>query len=238
MKELNIRELTPDELKGAARLLGRGMLNNPSNVRAFGIHDGERRCRALTRFFARVLCGLHHRGLIWGAFHSDSLVGVCGMARPGPCQPAPLEKLKLVPSVVFGNPIGAPLRVLRWTGEWARRDPVERHWHLGPVAVDVHLRGQGVGSTMLAALCARMDECSALSYLETDKPENVPFYQKFGFRVVAEAKVLGVSNWFMSRSAENVQKVCRTLALVPGTPLRTSTVAGSMRDVLGLGIPR
>lgn len=177
------------------------MCDNPDTVRAFGIDDTERRCRALTRFFAPVLHGLHHRGLILGAFREDNLVGVCGMARPGLCQPTPLEKLKLVPSVVFGNPIATPLRVLRWTAEWARRDPTEPHWHLGPVAVDSHLRGQGVGGAMLADFCARMDDCRAFSYLETDKAENVWFYEKFGFTVVAEAKVLGAPNWFMSRPA-------------------------------------
>jgi hypothetical protein len=44
-----------------------------------------------------------------------------------------------------------------------------------------------------------MDACRAISYLETDKPENVRLYQRFGFRVIESADVLGVRNWFMSR---------------------------------------
>jgi len=32
-----LRELQKSELKGAAQLLGRGMCDNPVNVRAFGI---------------------------------------------------------------------------------------------------------------------------------------------------------------------------------------------------------
>jgi len=89
--------------------------------------------------------------------------------------------------------------VLRWVGEWARRDPTEPHWHLGPLAVDCHLQGLGIGSAMLAAFCERMDDLRALSYLETDKRENVRFYEKFGFGVIGEAEVAGVSCWFMSR---------------------------------------
>jgi len=46
----------------------------------------------------------------------------------------------------------------------------------------------------------RMDTCRTLSYLETDKSENVRFYERFGFTVVAEVNVLGVRNWFMSRA--------------------------------------
>ena len=122
------------------------------------------------------------------------------MARPGLCQPTTLEKLGVVPSVVFGNPIGTPLRILKWVGEWARRDPVEPHWHLGPVAVEANLRGQGIGSSMLADFCTRVDNYGAASYLETDKLENVRFYERLGFTVISEAEVLGVPNWFMSRS--------------------------------------
>jgi ribosomal protein S18 acetylase RimI-like enzyme len=146
------------------------------------------------------LYGLYRRGLIVGAFRGAVLVGVCGMARPGFCQPTMREKLSVIPSVVFGNPVGTPLRILKWLGAWARRDPIEPHWHLGPVAVDSNLQGQGIGGALLADFCARMEDSRALSYLETDKAENVRFYEKFGFRVVAEAEVLGVRNWFMSRS--------------------------------------
>ena len=199
MKELNIRELNADELQDAARLLGRGMRDNPANVRTLGIRDAARRCRALTRFFVPVLHGLYHRGLILGAFRDGSLVGVCGMARPGLCQPTSLEKLTVIPSVVFGNPLAAPMRVLKWAGEWARRDPSEPHWHLGPVAVDLHLQGQGIGRAMLTQFCARVDACGGLSYLETDKLDNVRFYRKFGFTVTAEAEILAVPNWLMSR---------------------------------------
>ncbi len=127
------------------------------------------------------------------------MVGVCAMAPPGRCQPTIGEKLRILPAVVFGNAIGVPLRVMRWTGEWARRDPADPHWHLGPVAVDPTLQGQGIGSAMLTKVCAQMGACSALAYLKTDKAQNVRFYEKFGYAVVAEALVLGVPNWFMIR---------------------------------------
>jgi hypothetical protein len=64
---LVLRELEPVELNQAAQLLGRGLGDNPVNVRAFGIEDGERRSRALARFFVAVLQGLHQRGLMVAA---------------------------------------------------------------------------------------------------------------------------------------------------------------------------
>jgi ribosomal protein S18 acetylase RimI-like enzyme len=199
MAPLTLRELRRSELTTAAQLLGRSMCNNPANVRVFCLPDAEQRRRALIRFFGPVLSGLYQRGLVLGAFQISALVGVCGMGRPGYCQPTPIEKLRVTPSVLLGNRLGTALRVLKWAGEWARRDPNEPHWHLGPVAVDPALKGSGIGTAMLAWFCALMDNLSAVAYLETDKPENVRFYQKFGFTVVAKCEVLGVSNWFMSR---------------------------------------
>ena len=38
-----------------------------------------------------------------------------------------------------------------------------------------------------------------VSYLETDKYQNVRFYRKFGFEVIAQAEALEVPTWFMSR---------------------------------------
>jgi len=197
----NIRELRRDELGDAARLIGTSMRDNPSDVQVFRIPDARCRSLALERFFLPVLNGLYQRGLIFGAFRRGVLVGVCGMARPGFCQPKALEKIRVLPSAILGNPVGTPVRILRWVGEWARHDLAEPHWHLGPVAVDPGLQGQGIGSAMLAAFCTVMDKWQALSYLETDRPENVRLYQRFGFTVIVSTKVLGVPNWFMSRSA-------------------------------------
>jgi GNAT superfamily N-acetyltransferase len=100
----------------------------------------------------------------------------------------------MVPAIFVGNSLTAPLRVLNLVGEWSRRDPRAAHWHFGPFAVDLHLQGQGIGRIMLGTFCARMDGQKALAYLETDKRENVRFYENFGFVTTSEAEVLGTLN--------------------------------------------
>jgi GNAT superfamily N-acetyltransferase len=194
-----LRLLRTDELEEAAQLVGRGMRDNPSNMTVFRIRDGERRSITMGRFFVPVLRGIYRRGFVLGAIRSERLVGICGMARPGFCQPDVIEKIKVLPAATIGNPVTTPIRILNWVGEWARRDPSEPHWHLGPVAVEPFLQGQGIGSAMLNAFCVVVDGTGAHAYLETDKRENVRLYQRFGFTVVESAEVLGVPNWFMSR---------------------------------------
>jgi ribosomal protein S18 acetylase RimI-like enzyme len=188
---VKLGQLRRTDLRPAALILGRAMRDNPVHVRAFAISDAERRRRALERFFRPVLLGLLQRGLIYGAYRDNALVGICGIARP---------------AVVCGNPLGAALRVLNWTAAWAHRDPAGPHWHLGPVAIEPCVQRQGIGSALLTAFCAHMDAYGAVAYLETDRQANVHFYQKFGFAVVAEADVMGVPNWFMSRPGGHPRK--------------------------------
>jgi hypothetical protein len=52
---------------------------------------------------------------------------------------------------------------------------------------------------MLAVYCEQLDLAGDAGYLETDKPENVRLYERFGFEVQSHAFVLGVQNWFMWR---------------------------------------
>jgi len=52
---------------------------------------------------------------------------------------------------------------------------------------------------MVADFCSRVDAIRSIAHLETDKRENVPFYETLGFVVTAEGSVLGIPNWFMTR---------------------------------------
>ncbi len=133
-----------------------------------------------------------------GAFDGERLVGVTGSAPAGTCQPTPRQRLRLLPTMAALGPKTA-MRVGQWLDAWGKRDPDEPHVHLGPLGVDAHLQGQGVGSLILAEHCRRLDAAAALGYLETDKPDNVRLYERFGYVVTAEAPVIGVPNWFMRR---------------------------------------
>ena len=103
-------------------------------------------------------------------------------------------------SVIIGVAVAMVAdRVIRWNAAWARHAPDEPHEHLGPVSVDEGLRGQGLGSALLLEHVRRLDAIGAVGYLETDRPEAVPFYRRFGYFVVARQTVLGVPCWFLRR---------------------------------------
>ena len=60
---------------------------------------------------------------------------------------------------------------------------------------------------MMSEHCARMDHLDATSYLETDQTTNVRFYQGFGYQVVGQEPVLGITTWFMERLANSAAKI-------------------------------
>lgn len=194
-----IRELDANQLGEAARVVGRGMRDNPLHYRAFG-DDDDRREAILIRLFLPVLRLYLTKGAVLGAFDEGRLVGVCGMVRPGRCQPTTGEKLRLISSLLRSAPLPSLRAVLTWTGAWRRRDPGRSHWHLGPVAVDRELQGRGIGRAMITEFCRRVDALGAVAYLETDKASNVAFYEHYHFETKQQAPVLGIPNWFMIRS--------------------------------------
>ena len=77
--------------------------------------------------------------------------------------------------------------------------PPEPHWFLDHLAVAPERRGKGLGAALveLGVGFARRDGVPA--FLETARSENIGFYERLGFRVVADeyAPGGGPRLWFM-----------------------------------------
>jgi ribosomal protein S18 acetylase RimI-like enzyme len=172
------------------------MRDNPLPVAAFG-EDPERRQRCVQALFGALFRAMRAQTPLV-ALDGEVIVGATGIAPSGSCQPTRTQTLSMLPSLL---PLGPRplLRVSKWTREWAALDPHQPHSHLGPLAVDAHLRGRGIGSQILGEYCRRLDLDHMAAYLETETEENVRLYRRFGFDVVAEQRVLGRPNWFMLR---------------------------------------
>jgi ribosomal protein S18 acetylase RimI-like enzyme len=174
------------------------MRDNPTHVALYGTDPG-RRVVGQTRLMKRALAVLGWP--ILGAYDdSGVLLGVAGMGAPGTCRPTAAQQAKMLPLAVTLGP-AVFSRVGQLLGTWGEHDSPVPHVHVGPVAVERHLQGRGIGSRLMAELVTRVDGLGVAAFLETDKPENVRFYQRFGFEVVDEAEPLGVRTWFMLRAA-------------------------------------
>jgi GNAT superfamily N-acetyltransferase len=193
---VEVAPLAPPEIPAAIGVLARGMRDNPIHVAALG-DDADRRERILARLFEAMWRHMDQYALC--ARLDGQVVGVCGRLPPGGCRPTPGQGLRMAPGMAATGP-RTLMRTMRWVAAWSKRDPDERHEHLGPVAVDRPLQGQGFGSAMLAVHAADLDREELTGWLETDKAENVRLYGRFCYVVVEQTGVLGVPNWFMRRA--------------------------------------
>lgn len=193
-----VSDLRQGQVAEAVALLARAFRDTPINLVAFG-GEPQWRLRCLQRTFSGLFrVARSQRPLV--AVHGSTIVGVSGVAPPGTCQLRAAQQIGLVPSLLTIGP-GPLLRVGRWTRAWSSLDPEVPHSHLGPLGVDAHLKGRGIGSQILEEYCRRLDEAHEVGYLETDAEANVRLYLRFGFEVIHEREVLGIPNWFMLRGA-------------------------------------
>lgn len=198
LARVEVGETRPQEVPAAIAVVARAMSTSPMS-RAVIDGDDARRVRYLTMFFTRLYAlARHQRPLV--ARLDGRVIASTNDLVGGSCRFGWRERLRAAPDLVR-TPPAITVRSVRWLNDWERRDPDRPHSHYGPFGVEPELQGRGVGSLMMAEYTRRLDAGGEDSYLETDKPENVALYGRFGFEVVDEAEVLGVANWFMWRSA-------------------------------------
>ncbi|MGI8551207.1 MAG: GNAT family N-acetyltransferase [Dehalococcoidia bacterium] len=78
-------------------------------------------------------------------------------------------------------------------------------WYLNILGVDPIRQGTGIGGRLVKPILQRGDAQEMPCYLETFKERNLRFYQKHGFRVLAEAVLPedGPRFWTMLRQAHS-----------------------------------
>lgn len=196
MTDIEIRELATGHSRAAAAVAARALLDAPTTVAAYGDNPYDRLALPYGDF-ALLFTSLPAPQI--GAFCGDCLIAVAAVTPPGGCigsffrEAAPGVLARPTPG------LGDPSRVHVFWAHWALQDPVEEHWHIGPVAVEPGFQGRGTGAALMSELCARLDEGSRVGWLETDKESNVRFYRALGFEIVEMITILGVPTWLMRR---------------------------------------
>ncbi|MFD9717785.1 GNAT family N-acetyltransferase [Streptomyces sp. NPDC059076] len=88
------------------------------------------------------------------------------------------------------NILGDRAELFRNTVETAaKHTPQEPHWYLALIGADPAAQGQGQGAALLRSGLAKADAAGLPAYLESSKPDNLPFYEHFGFTVRNELQL-------------------------------------------------
>jgi ribosomal protein S18 acetylase RimI-like enzyme len=191
--EIQIRKYSPDQIDETVTVLANAFVTNPLHLWAFGAHRLDQ-----NRLFFRI--GLRHMfiGRAFVAMADGAVRGYVHFNDSPYCLPAP-EEIPVAAATLL-KPLGNALsRVVKWLSRWCHLDPEEPHVHLGPIGVAPEAQGQGFGTALMQQYIEYLDQEHTAGYLETDRPENVAFYKKFGFLVQREEVLIATPIWYMWR---------------------------------------
>ncbi len=189
MKDISISLMEINDLHESARVLSAAMLDSPLHDAVFQ-GKSERARLASEHMFTDLFLQLS--GIVFLAKKDNHIIGVMRMrsCRGSKATDNPNRSED-------ENDIGWRKSV--WHAEWARHDPLEQHWHLGPIGVIPSYQGLGIGSLLMERFCKEVDACSAKAYLETEGDSNVRFYKHFNFELIAQSIMFHVDNLYMAR---------------------------------------
>ncbi|MGE0214627.1 GNAT family N-acetyltransferase [Mycolicibacterium sp.] len=196
---IDVASARRSDVKELAGVLARAFFDDP--VMKWMVPDDARRAKALPRMFATMI---RHHFLANGAVtiaRSSTEVGAAALwDPPGRWKQSPREELRMMPGflLAMGRHVG---RGLALTELMKKHHPEEPHWYLAVIGSDPGVRGTGFGQALMRARLDRADAEGAPAYLESSNPDNIPYYQRFGFEVTGEIKVPdgGPSLWPMWR---------------------------------------
>jgi predicted N-acetyltransferase YhbS len=189
MKKISISFLEKSDISESSRVLSEAMLNVPLHIAIFQGH-GEKERKIIENIFFKLLRDLP--GITFLARINRQIVGVMRMKS---CSGSKVNN----ECTQTGDVANLEWRKSYWQNEWARHDPLEQHWHLGPVGVLPSHQGKSIGTRLLSRFCQEVDACLSPAYLETDTDKNVRFYERFGFEIVKETEIFDVKNLYMWR---------------------------------------
>ncbi|WP_307789356.1 GNAT family N-acetyltransferase [Mycolicibacterium baixiangningiae] len=167
-----------------AEVLGRAFYDDP--VMNWVLPDDAARTRGLKHMFATM--ARHHFLRGGGVDVAEAGAGVGAAALwdpPGRWKPTRLEEWLMMPAFVraFGSRVAHGQQVAELMKE---HHPEEPHWYLAIIGSDPTVRGTGFGQALMRSRLDRCDAEYAPAYLESSNPDNIPYYERFGFTVTGE----------------------------------------------------
>jgi len=182
--------------------LSRAFYDDP--VMIWLLPDERVRARQLARMFATLLRHQHlSRGGVEAACDGPGIGAAALWDPPNQWQQTRREELFTIPAFIrvfgFRAAKGRAVQELM-----KRTHPEEPHWYLAAIGSDPTVRGRGFGQVLMRSRLDRCDAEHSPAYLESSKPENVPYYQRFGFSVTGELVLPddGPTMWAMWRQPQ------------------------------------
>jgi GNAT superfamily N-acetyltransferase len=181
MAEHETHLATSAEAAKLSAMLGRAFLDDP--VQLYLFPDEATRLKKVERLFGTFLRA--HYVKQGATLTTSAHEGVAMWAPPGHATFTPLEILSQAGPMLRSFGLGIP-RALKVLDTIEKQHPSEPHWYLGVLGTDPVHQGKGIGASVLQPILERCDREGIPAYLESSKDRNVPYYERFGFKVTKE----------------------------------------------------
>jgi ribosomal protein S18 acetylase RimI-like enzyme len=195
--KVKIRDMQRSDIPRVAEVLGRAYATNPIILATYR-GKGRVARRIQTNFESMFK---YASGKSFVAELDSRVLGGFFVAKWPACQAMSLKMM--LPALRAVGGLGPLVRGMQWQRACKKRDPRKPHWHLKMIGVDPDFQGKGIGGQMMDVYCGIIDGSRLEAHHETDRSENVPFYERYGFKVVGEEMIIGVKNWYMLRPAKS-----------------------------------
>ena len=198
MADVEVAPARRRDIRQMSEVLARAFYTDP--VMSWMLPDGSGRERALSQMFATMI--RHHFLRNEGVeVASGERIGAAALwSPPGQWKQSRLQEMLMMPGFIraFGKRTARGQQV---SDLMKQHHPEEPHWYLAVIGSDPTVRGTGFGQALMRSRLDRCDAEYAPAYLESSNPDNIPYYQRFGFEVTGEIKLPddGPSLWPMWR---------------------------------------
>jgi ribosomal protein S18 acetylase RimI-like enzyme len=170
------------ELPELARMLARAFHEDP--VAAWACPPDGLRSRVLERLFGMRLRDLQPDGEIWT---DDELRSVAVWAEPDHWHTTARQDISYATCLLHPRlALRMPMVITGMLGAQKVHPTEPPHGYLAILGTDPSARGQGLGSAMIGPVLEECDRDGVGAYLESSKEQNLAFYARHGFRVIAE----------------------------------------------------
>lgn len=162
------------------------------------------RARGLALFCRAYVNVMGDAGEVLGARSPDGrLVGVAAWIKPGTYPLPAAAQLRQI-GQVFWALVPRPKALVdgsKYLLALDRVHPKEDVWFLQLLVVDPSVQRRGIGSMLQRSGLDRADEEGLACYLETQNPDNLPYYRRFGYEIDHELRPVrrGPPLWTMRR---------------------------------------
>jgi GNAT superfamily N-acetyltransferase len=206
MATFRVEPVAPDESPTTIATLARAFHDDP--LFNFFMPDHVQQAHGLLTFMGAGYQDARPFDSIWGARNeAGKFAGAAVWLPPGayPRTPGREAMTYLRGARTFtrvGRRLGASIRLLSAVDR-AHHAVDGPHWYLGILGVDPAFQRTGAGTALLQPVLEQCDAEGIPAYLETQKPENVPWYRRHRFEVVQQLDIKGCPPlWTMLREPQ------------------------------------